>query len=324
MLSHVPELPDVELYRTSIERVFCGSSLRAVRIVSPFLLRTVDPPPSAASGSALIGTRRIGKRVVLVFEGDVRFVIHLMIAGRFRLGGPAAPMPAKIGLAAFDFDGASLLLTEAGSKRRASLHVVRGDDALAELDPGGIEPLEASLDDYAAVLRRENRTLKRALTDPSVFSGIGNAYSDEILHSARLSPAARTQRLDGAAVARLRDATRSTLRCWTRRLAEEFATRFPGPGDVTAFRPDFAVHGRYGHPCPSCGSPVQRIRYADSEANYCATCQADGRLLADRGRSRLLGADWPKTLEELEHRRAERAVASASASAKGGADPPRT
>ena len=254
-------------------------------------------------GAALLGTRRVGKRIVLVFEADYRIVVHLMIAGRFRYDVVGAKLPGKLGLAAFDFEVGTLLLTEASPKKRASMYVVRGDAAVAEHDPGGIEPLEASIDGFASALRRENRTLKRALTDPTIVAGIGNAYSDEILHAARLSPTVRTGSLDDAGYARLHAATTSTLRRWIDTLAREFGDRFPGAGEITAFRDDFAVHGRYRKPCPVCGGEVQRIRYADNESNYCPTCQTGGKLLADRSLSRLLGADWPRSLDELESRR---------------------
>jgi formamidopyrimidine-DNA glycosylase len=249
---------------------------------------------------------RLGKRIVVSFAGDLHLVIHLMIAGRLRWAEPGARPPGKIGLAAFDFPAGTLLLTEASGKKRASIHVVRGRRALAAHDPGGIDVLEAGAPEFRAALLRENHTLKRALTDPRLFGGIGNAYSDEILHAARLSPVALTSRLDAGEIRRLHEATRQVLRQWIGILRQRFRDRFPGPGDVTAFRPEFAVHGRYRQPCPVCGRPVQRIRYAENETNYCPQCQTGGRLLADRALSRLLKADWPRSLDELELRITER------------------
>jgi len=299
----MPELPDLEIYREAIEARVLGRRLEAVRIVSPFLLRTVDPKPAEALGATLSSTRRVGKRIVLVFDGGIRFVIHLMVAGRFRYEAKGAKIPGKLGLAAFDFESGSLVLTEASPKKRASLYVVRGDAAVDEHDPGGIEPLTCDLARFTAAMRRENRTLKRALTDPTIVAGIGNSYSDEILHAARLSPTPRTRTIDEATYARLFEAMRTTLTNAKESLRRQFDGRFPGPGEITAFRPEFAVHGRYGRACPVCGSEVQRIRFADNESNYCPTCQTDGKLLADRSLSRLLGSDWPKTLDELEARR---------------------
>jgi formamidopyrimidine-DNA glycosylase len=295
----LPELPDVVVYLEALERRIHGRRLAGVRLLSPFVLRTVEPPVATLFGRRVLHLRRMGKRIVLGFDGDLFLVIHLMIAGRLRWGPPGAKAPGRIGLAAFDFDDGTLLLTEAGSKRRASLHVV-GGGALAEFERGGLEPLEASADTFAARLRLESHTLKRALTDPRLFSGIGNAYSDEILHRARLSPLKLTGRLDDQEVARLYHATRAVLGEWTERLRRQTGDGFPEK--VTAFRDGMAVHGRFRQPCPECGTPVQRIRYAENETNYCPLCQTEGRLLADRGLSRLLKADWPRSLEELDER----------------------
>jgi len=297
----MPELPDVDLYVHALRTRIVGRTIRGIRLATPFLLRSVAPPLGSAEGRLVVGVSRLGKRIVLALEGDLFLVIHLMIAGRFRWKASGTKVPGKVGLLAIDFDPGTLILTEAGSKRRASLHVVQGREALAQHDRGGLEVLDASLDAFAVALRRENHTLKRALTDPHVFSGIGNAYSDEILHAARLSPFKQTQALGVEEVARLFEAARSTLTTWAARLIEETGEGFPEK--VTAFRDGMAVHGRYGQPCPVCGSPVQRVVYADNEANYCATCQTGGRLLADRSLSRLLRDDWPRTLEELERRR---------------------
>jgi formamidopyrimidine-DNA glycosylase len=296
----VPELPDVELYLHALEPRIVGHRLTAIRFASPFLLRSIDPPLDAIVGRRVLGLRRLGKRIVWRLEGDCSVVIHLMIAGRFRWKLAGAPIPGKVGLAAFDFDNGTLLLTEAGSKRRASLYFVRGDAALAEHDPGGIEPLEVSREDFARALRAENHTVKRSLTDPHLFSGIGNAYSDEILHAARMSPMKLTAQMTDAEIERLHGAVVDTLTSWRDRLVAEAGDTFPEK--VTAFREGMAVHGRYGKPCPVCGSPVQRIRYASNEANYCAPCQTGGKLLADRSLSRLLKDDWPRSLEELEKR----------------------
>ena len=302
----MPELPDVTIYIETIAPKVVGQPLEGLRLASPFLLRSVDPPVAEVVGKRVIGLRRLGKRIVFAFEGDLFAVIHLMIAGRFRWEKRGAKPPARLGLAAFDFPTGTLLLTEASKKKRAALYLVRGSAALAAHDPGGIEVLSASPVDFAAALRSENHTLKRALTDPRLFSGIGNAYSDEILHAARLSPVQLTSKLTDAEIARLHAATQATLERWIGTLRAEFAGRVPGAGEVTAFRPDFAVHGRYGEPCPDCGNKVQRIAYADNETNYCPTCQTGGRLLADRSLSRLLRSDWPKTLEELETFKDER------------------
>ncbi len=296
----MPELPDVTIYLETIAQRVVGQPLEGIRLASPFVLRSVDPPVSAVVGRRVLELRRLGKRIVFALEEDLYVVIHLMIAGRFRWEKRGAKPPGRLGLAAFDFPTGTLLLTEASKKKRAALYLVRGAAALAAHDPGGCEVLTAAPDDFAAALRSENHTLKRALTDPRLFSGIGNAYSDEILHAARMSPVQLTSKLTDAEVARLHAATQATLQRWTATLRAEFAGRVPGAGEVTAFRPDFAVHGRYGLPCPDCGNPVQRIRYADNETNYCPTCQTGGRLLADRSLSRLLKSDWPKTLEELD------------------------
>src|SRR5438445_1136051 len=293
----MPELPDITAYIEALESRIVGQPLERVRIPKPFLLRSVDPPISAANGKRVIGIRRMGKRIVLELEDDLFLVIHLMIAGRLRWVPAGAKVPGKLGLAAFDFPNGTLLLTEAGSKRRASIHIMRGKEAVRAHDPGGIEPLDISLDDFHAALTRERHTLKRTLTDPHVFSGIGNAYSDEILHRARLSPVQLTTNLSEDEIARLYVATRRTLTEWTDRLREESSKKFPEK--VTAFRPDFAVHGRYGKPCPDCGTPIQHIVYSENETNYCARCQTGGKLLADRALSRLLHSDWPKSIDEL-------------------------
>jgi len=296
----MPELPDIVVYLEALERRIVGQPLERVRIVSPFVLRSVDPPIAAAEGRRVAGLRRLGKRIVWVLEDDLFLVMHLMIAGRLRWKPAGAKPPGRIGLAAFDFPSGTLLLTEAGSKRRASLLLVRGEAALAGLDRGGLEPLGISLTAFRERLVSESHTLKRALTDPRLFGGIGNAYSDEILHRARLSPLALTRKLDEAAVERLFAATTSTLVEWTDRLRDEAGEGFPE--NVTALREGMAVHGRFREPCPVCGTPVQRIRYADNETNYCPTCQTGGRLLADRGLSRLLKEDWPRSLDEMDER----------------------
>ena len=310
----MPELPDVTVYVERLEALTRGRALRQVRLKSPFLLRTVEPPLATAHGRAVRGVSRLGKRIVLALDGELFLVIHLMIAGRLKWAPLGAGPPGKVGLAALDFveadgglagmAGGTLLLTEAGSKRRASLHVVQGAAALAALDRGGLEPLSAGRAEFEVALRRENHTLKRALTDPRLFSGIGNAYSDEILHRARLSPLQTTARLDAEQAARLHAATVAVLGEWTARLrAEAEAQAAAGqllPQKVTAFRPGMAVHGRFGQPCPVCGAPVQRIVYAENECNYCARCQTGGKLLADRVLSRLLKDDWPRNLDELE------------------------
>ncbi len=297
----MPELPDVDLYVHALRPRIVGQTIRRVRLAAPFLLRSVEPPLPAVEGRTVEGVSRLGKRIVIDAGAELYLVVHLMIAGRFRWKPPGTTVPGKVGLLALDFDDGTLILTEAGSKRRASLHVVQGRAALTQHDPGGIEVLEARLEEFAQALRRENHTLKRALTDPHVFSGIGNAYSDEILHAARLSPFKQTHGIGDDEVARLFEAVRTTLIGWSTRLREETGAGFPEK--VTAFREGMAVHGRYRQPCPVCGSPVQRVVYAANEANYCATCQTGGRLLADRSLSRLLREDWPRTLEELERRR---------------------
>jgi formamidopyrimidine-DNA glycosylase len=297
----VPELPDILLYLRALEPRIVGQRVTAVRLASPFLLRSVDPPLSAIEGRRVIGLRRLGKRVVVEADGELFLVFHLMIAGRFRWKPPGTAIPGKVGLFALDFENGTLILTEAGSKRQASLHVVQGEAKLAQHDPGGLEVMDADLAAFAETLRRGNHTLKRALTDPHLFSGIGNAYSDEILHSARLSPFKQTGGMSDEEVRRLYAATRLTLSQWTERLQREAGDQFPEK--VTAFREGMAVHGRYREPCPDCGAPVQRVVYAANEANYCANCQTGGRLLADRSLSRLLRDDWPRTLEELERRK---------------------
>jgi formamidopyrimidine-DNA glycosylase len=296
----MPELPDVEAYLAALRARILDARLTGVRIRNPFVLRSVDPPIEALAGRRVIGLRRLGKRLVLAFEGELFLVLHLMIAGRLHWRPTGARIPGKLGLAALDFAAGTLLLTEAGSKRRASLHVVRGEAALVALDPGGLEVLEADLPAFRGALGRERHTLKRALTDPRLFSGIGNAYADEILHRARLSPVRLTSDLRPGEVERLYHATRATLSAWTERLRGEAAAAFPE--HVTAFREGMAVHGRYGKLCPDCGAPVQRIVHAENETNYCARCQTGGRLLADRALSRLLREDWPRTLDELELR----------------------
>jgi formamidopyrimidine-DNA glycosylase len=296
----VPELPDVELYLHALRPRIVGQKLQAVRFASPFLLRSITPPLSELLGRQVVDLRRLGKRIVWALDGEYFVVIHLMIAGRFRWKESGAPIPGKVGLAAFDFENGTLIFTEAGSKRQASLYFARGEAALAEHDPGGLEPLESTVAEFARALRRENHTIKRALTDPHLLSGIGNAYSDEILHAARMSPMKQTMQLSDAEIERLHTATIATLDSWRKRLIEETGDAFPEK--VTAFREGMAVHGRYGKPCPVCGTPVQRIRYAANEANYCPTCQTGGKLLADRSLSRLLKDDWPRSLEELEKR----------------------
>jgi formamidopyrimidine-DNA glycosylase len=293
----VPELPDVTVYVETIASHILGRTLEKIRIGNPFVVRSVDPPIYEAEGSTVRDVRRIGKRIAIGFDDDLWIVIHLMIAGRFRWLKPGSKMPGKLGLASFDFDNGSLVLTEAGSQRRASITMVRGKPALEEINRGGVEPLDVDLSHFAAQLRAENHTLKRSLTDPRLFSGIGNAYSDEILHRARLSPVKHSTRLTEDEIERLYTATRETLIEWTNRLREQAKGEFPAK--VTAFHNEMAVHGRYGKPCPVCGSPIQRIRYASNETNYCARCQTDGKLLADRGLSRLLKQDWPKSIDEL-------------------------
>jgi formamidopyrimidine-DNA glycosylase len=294
----MPELPDITAYLGALEERVLGRRLLTVRVASAFLLRTAQPPLAAADGRMVTALRRIGKRIAFGLEGDLWLVLHLMIAGRLHWRAAGAKLAGRNNLAAFDFEHGSLVLTEAGSKRRASLHVLSGEPALAEIDPGGLDVLGSNLAAFRAALTAENRTLKRALTDPRVLSGIGNAYSDEILHAAQLSPIAMTAKLSDAEWERLHAATQSTLQLWIARLSSEAKLGFPEK--VTAFRPEMAVHGRYNQPCPRCGDPVLRIRYADNETNYCARCQTGGKVLADRSLSRLLGTDWPRTLEELE------------------------
>ena len=298
----MPELPDVAVYIEALERRIRGARLERVRISTPFVLRSVAPAPSELEGRCVTELRRLGKRIAIGLEGELFIVIHLMIAGRLHWAEKGRKPPGRKPLVAFDWSSGTLALSEAGSKRRASLHLLRGRDALAAHDPGGIEPLDADLASFARVLRGSNHTLKRALTDPRLLSGIGNAYSDEILHRARLSPIALTQKLDDPELARLHAATRAVLDEWIARLRVEAGDSFPEK--VTAFRPEMAVHGKYREPCPGCGSPVQRIVFASNETNYCARCQTGGKLLADRALSRLLKADWPRTLEELEALRA--------------------
>ena len=297
----MPELPDILLYLHALRPRVVGHRLERVRLASPFLLRSIDPPMTAVEGRSVEALHRLGKRIVFEFDGNLFLVFHLMIAGRFRWKAPGAKVPGKVGLLALDFDDGTLLLTEAGSKRQASLHVVRGREALAQHDPGGVQVLEIDLPAFAETLQADNHTVKRALTDPHIFSGIGNAYSDEILHAARLSPFRQTQSLTDAEVRRLFEATRVTLTKWIGLLQAQAGDEFPEK--VTAFHEEMAVHGKYGEPCPDCGSPVQRIVYAANEANYCATCQTGGRLLADRSLSRLLREDWLRTLDELERRK---------------------
>lgn len=294
----MPELPDVELYLHALRGHVVGKRLEGVRVASPFVLRSVDPPLDATRGKLVVGVRRIGKRVVLELEDDLFIVVHLMIAGRLRWKAAGQKIPGRVGLAAFDFEDGTLMLTEASKKKRAALYVCRGECSLAEHDPGGIEPLDADLDALRDALTARNHTVKRALTDPRILSGIGNAYSDEILHRAKLSPLVWTQRLSEDELERLHTAIHVVLREWVDRLVAQHEDRFPDK--VTAFRPEMVAHGKHGEPCPACGDPIQRIVFADRETNYCATCQTGGKLLADRALSRLLKGDWPRTLEELE------------------------
>ena len=294
----MPEYPDVTLYIEALSERVLNQPVQKIRIGSPFVLRSFDPPIRAAEGKKVRGLRRLGKRLVFELENELYLVVHLMIAGRFHWKPKGAKIARKYGQAAFDFPNGTLLLTEAGTKKRASIHLVRGEATLREHDPGGLEVLDASLDEFREALTRENHTLKRSLTDPRVFSGIGNAYSDEILHRARLSPIRLTRQMADPEIERLYHAIRDSLGDWLDRLRKERKGGFPEK--VTAFRPDMAVHGKFGKPCPVCGSPVQRIVHADNETNYCAKCQTGGKLLADRSLSRLLKDDWPRTLEELE------------------------
>ena len=294
----MPELPDIAAYISALEARIIAQPIERVRLASAFLLRTADPPLANVEGRIVRELRRIGKRIAIGVEGDLWLVLHLMIAGRLHWRPPDAKLSGRNNLAAFDFPNGSLLVTEAGSKRRASLHLVSGEDGLRSLDPGGIDVFASDLASFRTALTAENRTLKRALTDPRILSGIGNAYSDEILHAAQLSPVALTHKLRAEEWERLFVATRQTLELWIDRLRAEARDGFPEK--VTAFRKDMAVHGRYGEPCPRCGGKIQRIRYADNETNYCVRCQTGGKVLADRSLSRLLGSDWPRTLEELE------------------------
>jgi formamidopyrimidine-DNA glycosylase len=294
----VPELPDVVVYIEHLRTRLAGRTLTRLRLLNPFVLRSVSPPIASAEGKKVLGVRRIGKRIVFELEGKLFLVLHLMIAGRLRWLERDKKPPGRISLAAFEFDDATLILTEAGTKRRASIHLVEGEAALAAMDPGGLEVLDARPEEFGARLKQDRHTLKRALTDPHLFSGIGNAYSDEILHRAKLSPFAQTSSLSNEDVKRLYDATRSTLLEWTERLRRQAGADLPEK--VTAFREEMAVHGRYRKPCPVCGSPVQRIVYAENETNYCARCQTGGKILADRALSRLLKASWPRSIDELE------------------------
>jgi formamidopyrimidine-DNA glycosylase len=294
----MPELPDISAYITALEPRILNQPLEHVRLASIFLLRTVDPPLASTEGKTVRAIRRVGKRIAIGVDADLWLVLHLMIAGRLHWRPRQIKLAGRNALAGFDFPDGTLVLTEAGSKRRASLHVLKGEEGLRSVDPGGVEVFETDLEGFRAALTLENRTLKRALTDPRILSGIGNAYSDEILHAAQLSPVTLTHKLKPEEWDRLFAATRSTLTLWIDRLSAEAKTGFPEK--VTAFRPEMAVHGRFGQPCPRCGEKVQRIRYADNETNYCARCQTGGKVLADRSLSRLLGSDWPRTLEELE------------------------
>ena len=299
----MPELPDIELYLHALRPRIAGHTLERIRIASPFLVRSFDPPIDQSFGKKVIALRRLGKRLVWQLDGDLFLIIHLMIAGRFKWTDRGAKVPGKVGLAAFDFDYVTLILTEAGSQRRASLYLVKGEKAVEEHDPGGLEVLTSSAAEFGEALTRENHTLKRALTDPHLLSGIGNAYSDEILHAAKMSPMLLTDKLTAAQIESLHAHTIGVLTKWRDDLIAETGEKFPEK--VTAFREGMAAHGRYGKPCPVCGTPIQRIQYATNEANYCPTCQTGGKLLADRGLSRLLKDDWPKTLEELEKRKAD-------------------
>jgi formamidopyrimidine-DNA glycosylase len=302
----MPELPDVTVYIEALNERVLNQPMQKIRIGSPFIIRSFDPPISAAEGKKVIALRRLGKRVVFEMEDDLFLIVHLMIAGRFHWKPKGAKIARKYGQAAFDFPDGTLLLTEAGTKKRASIYLVRGEEALREHDPGGLELFDASFDEFRRALTRENHTLKRSLTDPHLFSGIGNAYSDEILHRVRLSPIRLTQQMTEAEIASLYHAIRASLGEWVERLRRERGSGFPEK--VTAFRPDMAVHGKYGKPCPVCGSPVQRIVHAENETNYCARCQTGGKLLADRSLSRLLKKDWPRSLEELEEIKRSRSL----------------
>jgi formamidopyrimidine-DNA glycosylase len=295
----VPELPDIELYLACLREKVQGQKLTRLRIMSLFLLRSVSPKPEELAGLKVIGLRRLGKRIVFEFENDIFVILHLMIAGRLSWSEQSPKIGGKDSIALFEFENGFLVLTEAGSKKRASLHLVRGEAALKANDPGGLEPLDMTKDQFIQMFTKENRTLKRALTNPRFFSGIGNAFSDEILHAARLSPLRLTLALKPDELDRLYHAVQDTLRYWRDKLIAEFKGKFPSRAAVTAFRPDFAVHGRFGKPCPVCGAPVQRIRYAENECDYCARCQTEDRVLADRALSRLLKDDWPRSIEEL-------------------------
>ncbi len=300
----MPELPDVTIYLEALTTRILGQPLERLRVGNPFVVRTIAPPPESLAGRRVIGLRRLGKRIVIELEGGLAAVIHLMIAGRLRWRERGAAIPGKVGLAAFDFPAGSVIFTEAGSKRQASIHIVEGEAAIEALNPQGLEVMAADLAAFGARLTAQNHTLKRALTDPRIFSGIGNAYSDEILHAAKLSPMKTTATLTAEEIARVYEATRATLAAWVERLRSQLGGEFPEK--VTAFHPEMAVHGRYGHPCPACGATVQRIVYARNEANYCAKCQTGGKLLSDRAMSRLLKEDWPRTLDELESMKASR------------------
>ena len=305
----MPELPDVVVYIEALEARIRGARLERVRLASPFVLRSVDPPLATAHGRTVTGLRRLGKRIVIELEGGLFLLVHLMIAGRFHWKRAGAKLPGRIGLAALDFSTGTLVMTEAGTKRRASIHLVQGEAALSTHDPGGLEVLDTDLAAFRAALAAENHTLKRALTDPRILSGIGNAYADEILHRARLSPVRQTRQLTDDEIARLFEGAQATLLSWCERLRREARGEFPE--GVTAFREAMAVHGRYGRPCPECGTPVQRIVHLENETNYCPRCQTGGRLLADRALSRLLRTDWPRTIDELEERSAFRAASPA-------------
>jgi formamidopyrimidine-DNA glycosylase len=294
----MPELPDVAVYVERLGALFRGEPLERLRVASPWVLRSYDPPPAELEGRTLVDVRRLGKRIALELDGDLFVVVHLMVAGRLRLRDPGTAVPRRRGLAALDFPAHTVLLTEEGTKKRASIHLLRGAAGLAEHDRGGIEPLEAEVEAFSDALHRERHTLKRSLTDPRLFSGIGGAYADEIMHRAGLSPMARSDTLGPGDVARLRDASVAVLTEWTDRLRAEAGDGFPEK--VTAFRPEMAVHGKFGEPCPVCGAPVQRIRYASNETNYCPGCQTGGRILADRALSRLLKDDWPASLDDLD------------------------
>jgi formamidopyrimidine-DNA glycosylase len=300
----MPELPDVTVYIEALSERVLNQPIQRIRIGSPFIVRSFDPRISAAEGKTVLALRRVGKRIVFDLEDDLFLIVHLMIAGRFHWKPKGAKIARKYGQAAFDFANGTLLLTEAGTKKRASIYLVRGEAALREHDPGGLEVLDANISSFREALTRENHTLKRTLTDPHIFSGIGNAYSDEILHRARLSPIRMTQRMTDSEIEKLYRAVRESLAEWVERLRKERGSGFPEK--VTAFRPDMAVHGKYGKPCPVCGSPVQRIVHAENETNYCARCQTGGKLLADRSLSRLLKEDWPRNLEELEEMKDQR------------------